>query len=160
MRFAVIGDSGTGGTPQYEVAAVMAATHGRLPFEFVIMLGDNLYSGWSQKAVVDRFERPYKPLLDAGVQFYASLGNHDDEAERSYAPFHMSGGRYYTFTRSNVEFFALDSNYMDRSQLDWLERQLQASERPGRSRFFITPCTPQPGATDRRRTFDACWSRS
>lgn len=139
IRFAVIGDSGTGGRPQYEVAAVMAASHSHLPFEFVIMLGDNLYSGWSQKAVVERFELPYKLLLDAGVQFYASLGNHDDGAERSYAPFHMSGERYYTFTRSNVAFFALDSNYVDRSQLEWLERELQASKAAWKIAFFHHP---------------------
>ena len=117
VQFAVIGDSGTGTTGQYDVAAAMAASRGRLPFEFVIMLGDNVYGGWNRKALVGKFERPYKPLLDAGVQFYASLGNHDAGEERSYAGFHMGEQRYYTFTRSNVDFFALDSNYMDRSQL-------------------------------------------
>ena len=139
VRFAIIGDSGTGAPQQYDVAAVMAATRGRLPFEFVLMLGDNVYGAWSRKAVVTKFETPYKPLLDAGVQFYASLGNHDDGEERSYAPFHMHGERYYTFTRSNVDFFALDSNYMDRSQLVWLEQQLQASRALWKIAFFHHP---------------------
>jgi hypothetical protein len=145
VRFAVIGDSGTGGTPQYEVAAMMAANHHRLPFDSVIMLGDNLYTAWSEKAVVERFERPYKPLLDAGVGFYASLGNHDPQEERSYAPFHMSGERRYAFTRSNVEFFALDSNYMDRSQLDWLERELKASRTTWKIAFFHHPLYSSAG---------------
>ena len=86
VQFAVIGDSGTGGADQYDVAAAMAASRGRLPFGFVIMLGDNVYGGWNPKAVAGKFERPYKPLLDAGVQFYASLGNHDAGEERSRGP--------------------------------------------------------------------------
>jgi 3',5'-cyclic AMP phosphodiesterase CpdA len=139
LRFAAVGDSGTGEKAQYEMAAVMAVTRSRLPFELVVMLGDNVYGGWSRTAVSERFERPYKPLLDAGVRFYASLGNHDDADERSYAPFHMDGQRYYTFTRSSVDFFALDSNYMDRTQLLWLEQQLQASRARWKVAFFHHP---------------------
>jgi DNA repair exonuclease SbcCD nuclease subunit len=44
---------------------------------------------------LQKFERPYKALLDAGVRFYASLGNHDDPAvDISYPPFDMNGQRY------------------------------------------------------------------
>ena len=139
VQFAVIGDSGTGATEQYDVAAAMATSRDRLPFKLVIMLGDNVYGGWSRKAVVEKFERPYKPLLDAGVQFYASLGNHDAGEERSYGGFHMDERRYYTFTRANVDFFALDSNYMDGSQLAWLEQALQASRAPWKIAFFHHP---------------------
>ena len=42
------------------------------------MLGiDNLYGGDSPRDYQRKFELPYKPLLDAGVKFYAALGNHD-----------------------------------------------------------------------------------
>jgi 3',5'-cyclic AMP phosphodiesterase CpdA len=51
----------------------------------------------------------------------------------------MDGQRYYTFTRSNVDFFALDSNYMDRSQLIWLEQHLQASRARWKIAFFHHP---------------------
>jgi hypothetical protein len=158
VRFAVIGDSGTGLKGQYEVAAAMEATRSRLPFELVLMLGDNVYGGWSRKAAVERFERPYKALLDAGVQFYASLGNHDDAEERSYGPFHMSGERYYAFTRGNVDFFALDSNYMDRSQLGWLEQKLQSSRARWKVAFFHHPLYSSAGRhgseTDLRRVLE------
>src|SRR6185295_1089662 len=40
VKFAAIGDNGTGDPPQYEVGKQMAAVHARFPYDFVIMLGD------------------------------------------------------------------------------------------------------------------------
>jgi predicted phosphodiesterase len=125
VRFAVIGDMGTGQAPQYEVAQRMIGARQTFPFDFVIMLGDNIYGGSSPKDFEKKFEVPYKPLLDAGVKFYASLGNHDNPNERFYKLFNMNGANYYTFKKGNVRFFVLDSNYMDSKQLAWLEKQLQ-----------------------------------
>src|SRR5205823_12273976 len=45
VRFAVIGDSGTGGSAQYEIAKEMEAYRELVGFDFVIMLGDNIYGG-------------------------------------------------------------------------------------------------------------------
>ena len=45
VKFAVIGDSGRGSRAQREVAAQMARYRERFPFEFVLMLGDNIYEG-------------------------------------------------------------------------------------------------------------------
>ena len=78
VKFAVIGDTGTGSGTQYAVGKQLAGARARFPFEFVIMLGDNLYGGESAGDYTRKFERPYQPLLRAGVSFYASLGNHDD----------------------------------------------------------------------------------
>lgn len=129
LRLAVIGDSGTGGKSQYEVGNRLAEARLAFPFEIVLMLGDNMYGGERPQDFEKKFERPYKPLLDAGVKFYAALGNHDDREQRFYKLFNMSGELYYTFKapRQNVRFFVLDSSYMDRKQLDWFERQLQNS---------------------------------
>src|SRR5882757_6567288 len=82
VRFAAIGDMGTGEPAQYEVARRMLQFHEGFPFTFVIMLGDNIYGGKSPAELQKKFEIPYKPLLDTGVQFYAALGNHDDTNER------------------------------------------------------------------------------
>src|SRR5438477_7328083 len=112
LRFAVIGDNGTGEKGQFDVARQMAAYHEKVGFEFVIMLGDNIYGGSTPADFKRKFEEPYKPLLDAGVKFYASLGNHDNPNERFYKPFNMNEKRYYDFKSGNAEFFALDSNYM------------------------------------------------
>jgi 3',5'-cyclic AMP phosphodiesterase CpdA len=124
VRFAAIGDMGTGEAPQYQVAQQMVAARQTFPFDFVIMLGDNIYGGSGPKDYEKKFEVPYKPLLGAGVKFYASLGNHDNPNERLYKLFNMNGANYYTFKKGNVRFFVLDSNYMDPKQLAWLEQQL------------------------------------
>src|SRR5947208_1901557 len=83
----VIGDSGTGLKPQYDVAKQLARYHEKFPFEFVIMLGDNLYDGAAPADYKKKFEDPYEPLLSAGVKFYASLGNQDDNNEVDYPAF-------------------------------------------------------------------------
>jgi hypothetical protein len=127
VRFAIIGDSGTGDGPQYAVAAQMLKQRATLPFTFVLMMGDNIYGGHKPADLKKKFADPYQQLMANGVTFYASLGNHDNPAEVSYQSFNMGGKRYYNFRKGNAEFFALDSNYMDPTQLDWLEKQLSAS---------------------------------
>jgi predicted MPP superfamily phosphohydrolase len=139
VRFAVIGDMGTGETPQYEIAARMADMHKTFPFDFVITVGDNIYGGKSPHDFAKKFEIPYKPLLDAGVKFYASLGNHDIPAEKYYKPFNMNGRRYYTFNQSNVTFFALDSDYMDPDEMKWVTDELKGSKATWKIPFFHHP---------------------
>src|SRR5262245_36669679 len=95
VRFAVIGDTGTGDGPQYEVARQLTKAHETFPFEFVIMLGDNIYGSERPQDFVNKFEAPYKALLDSKIPFYAALGNHDDPAQRFYKPFNMDGHTYY-----------------------------------------------------------------
>ena len=92
--------------------------------------------------MVAKFEAPYKPLLDAGVKFWASLGNHDNPNQRFYKLFNMDGNRYYTFRparSTNVRFFAIDSNYIDKEQLDWLEKELSSSTSDWKIAFFHHP---------------------
>jgi calcineurin-like phosphoesterase family protein len=140
LRFAIIGDSGTGQRPAYEIGAQLARARETFPFEFVVMLGDNLYGGEKVRDFKNKFELPYKTLLDAGVKFYAALGNHDDPNQRSYKLFNMNGKKYYTFKpRNGVRFFALDSNYMDKPQLQWLENELKASGSDWKICFFHHP---------------------
>lgn len=141
VRFAVIGDSGTGERAQYDIGARLAEYHQAFPFTFVLMLGDNLYGSETPADYARKFERPYGPLLAAGVQFFAALGNHDDPSQRFYRLFNMGGARYYTFTDPSrqVRFFALDSTYLDRAQLVWLEAALSASNEAWKIAFFHHP---------------------
>jgi predicted phosphodiesterase len=139
VRFAAIGDVGTGEKPQFEVAGQIIAHRRQFPFEFVIMLGDNIYGGHDPIDYENKFELPYKALLDAGVKFYAALGNHDTPNERFYKFFNMNGQKYYTYRKNNVRFFALDSNYMDPQQLAWLEKELQNSGSEWKICYFHHP---------------------
>jgi len=140
LKFAIIGDSGTGSSSQYKVAEQLIAARAKFPYEFVLMMGDNLYSGSGPKDYKKKFEEPYKALLDSGLKFYAALGNHDNTDERNYKPFNMGGQRYYTFKPKNgVRIFALDSNYMDQPQLQWLEKELMASGSDWKICFFHHP---------------------
>jgi predicted MPP superfamily phosphohydrolase len=139
VRFAVIGDSGSGSAKQYELASLMAEWRKKFPFDFVIMLGDNIYGGEKPRDFQKKFEEPYKALLDQGINFYASLGNHDNPNQRFYKPFNMKEQRYYAFTRANVRFFVLDSNYMNPTQLDWLEKELRGSTSAWKISYFHHP---------------------
>ena len=148
VRFAVMGDTGRGEREQLEVASQMAAFHDVFPFDFVIMLGDNIYGADAPADMRAKFETPYKPLLDAGVEFHASLGNHDNPSQRFFKLFNMGGERYYSFRGpkgatgsgvGSVRFFALDSNYLDQEQLDWLDKQLAACDSEWRIPFFHHP---------------------
>jgi len=139
LKFAAIGDNGTGELPEYDVGRQMVAFHERFAFEMVIMLGDNLYGRQEPKDFVSKFEEPYRPLLNAGVQFYAALGNHDNPSQEAYPPFHMGGARYYTYNKRNVRFFALDSNLLDAKQLAWIESALRQSSDDWKICYFHHP---------------------
>ena len=160
FRFAVIGDSGTGDAYQHRIAEQMLAWHERLPFSLVLMLGDNIYGGFAgtggghRKDFEVKFDRPYAGLLNRGVVFRATLGNHDmrNDSGRDliadFDRFHIGGPLgYYSFTAGEwqtetgetaplVEFFVLNTVRLEKKQGDpeqlaWLEQALAA----GRARW-------------------------
>ena len=141
LKFAVLGDFGTGGHEQYELAAQMAKVHARFPFNVVILLGDNLYGSQEAKDFAKKFEIPYKPLLDAGVKFYASLGNHDIRNQRNYKLFNMDGKLYYSFKApsQDVRFFALESTYPVPEQIQWVKGELAGAREDWKIAFFHHP---------------------
>jgi 3',5'-cyclic AMP phosphodiesterase CpdA len=139
LKFAAIGDNGTGDRPQYEIAQQMINVRAAFPFDLVIMLGDNMYGSQQPADFVKKFEQPYAPLLSAGVTFQASLGNHDRPENVLYKPFNMNGQRYYTFARKNVRFFALDSTRMDPKQVAWIETSLQEAREAWKICYFHHP---------------------
>jgi hypothetical protein len=143
VRFAVMGDTGTASTAQFDVGKQMMAFHEKFPFTFVIMVGDNLYGGSSNPdAFRSRFEAPYAALIAAKVKFYAALGNHDNPTQANYKDWNMGGKRYYTFRvgdKVGVRFFVLDSNYVDKPQLDWLEGELKKSKSEWKIAYFHHP---------------------
>jgi hypothetical protein len=141
LKFAVLGDFGTGDREQYQLAEQMKRVHDMFPYELVVLVGDNLYGSERPQDFRKKFEIPYKPLLDAGVKFYASLGNHDAREQRYYKLFNMDGKLYYTFKpgKQSVRFFALESTYMDPEQVAWFEKELKNSDSDWKIPYFHHP---------------------
>jgi predicted phosphodiesterase len=139
VRFVVIGDTGTGTQQQLDLAQVMLRYRQTFPFDFVLMLGDNMYGGEKATDYKTKFEDVYRPLLDQKVKFYAALGNHDDSNQRFYEFFNMDGQEYYRFTKDKVSFYALNSNYMDKRQVDWLKEKLATDTATWKIAFFHHP---------------------
>ncbi len=140
FKFAVLGDFGTGSRAQYELAGQMAKLHSTFKYELVALVGDNLYGGERPQDFKKKFEVPYKPLLDAGVKFYASLGNHDAREQRYYKLFNMDGKLYYSFSpQADVRFFMLESTYPQPEQIKWLEDELKASNSKWKIPVFHHP---------------------
>ncbi len=144
----MIGDSGRWSDAQRETAAQLSAQRKKVPFDFVLMLGDNNYGDGSPESYRVRFEDPYRLLLDAGVTFYAALGNHDPDQQWHYPLFNMGGKRYYTFERraglpplvgERVQFFAADTVNLDNAQVSWLDRELSRSTAEWKIVFFHHP---------------------
>jgi predicted MPP superfamily phosphohydrolase len=141
LKFGVLGDFGTGDRSQFQLGEQMLELHAAFPYELIVTVGDNIYGSERPQDFVRKFENPYKGLLDAKVRFYASLGNHDSPEQRFYEKFNMDGRRYYSFKapKQDVRFFALESGYMDRDQLRWLERELEGAGEAWKIPYFHHP---------------------
>ena len=145
LRFISVADTGTGDRGQYAVAEAMATYHRQNKFNLAILAGDNIYNNGEIEKIQAVFERPYQPLLKQGVKFYACLGNHDirtanGDPQVRYPGFNMQG-RFYTFRRDPVQFFALDTNSNADwdTQLTWLEKELSRSDAPWKVVFGHHP---------------------
>jgi hypothetical protein len=139
VRFLAIGDTGTGTAEQHELAQLIARYREAFPFEFAVLMGDNMYGGEKAADFKQKFEDVYRPLLDQKIKFYASLGNHDENNQRFYELFNMNGEEYYQFKKGNVSFYALNSNYMDKKQIQWLEDKLAKETSDWKVAFFHHP---------------------
>jgi len=141
LKFAVLGDFGTGSRQQRELGAEMAKLLKIFPFELVITVGDNIYGAERPQDMKRKFEEPYKALLDGGVKFYASLGNHDERFQSKYPLFNMDGKTYYSFKapKEDVRFIALESDYLDPKQVAWLEKELASAGERWKIPYFHHP---------------------
>jgi predicted phosphodiesterase len=142
IRFAAIGDSGTGGKDQYKVAEQLLKTQIKTKFNLLLFLGDNIYESGSPKGIEKKFIKPYAPLFQRGVEFRGVIGNHDAKNENGVILqqmiFNMGKYTFYSFVKGNglVEFFAMDSTLMvndkdqkaNQLQLDWFENVLSESK--------------------------------
>jgi len=142
IRFAAIGDNGSGGRQAMAVASRLAETYRELPFGLVALLGDISYYGNFEERYAEVFARPMAPLIDAGVGFELAIGNHDRDLRHSdeglkeiEAELRLLGtpGLYYSTTHGPVDFYFLDSSMPgvfgpgSSTQWEWLDDSLASS---------------------------------
>jgi len=136
IKFVAVGDAGTGGIYQYNVAKAMKNKCENNSCDFGLMLGDNIYeygvSSVKDSQFITKFELPYK---DLNFPFYMVLGNHDylgnPNAQVEYTKKSnkwIMPSRAYSFSKGIVDFFAIDSNSLSLSQEKDLIKKLDNSK--------------------------------
>ena len=156
QRFVIIGDYGSSGPSEANIAALVA----RLRPDFVVTTGDNNYPYGEAETIDENIGRyfhafiaPYRGRFGSGARenrFFPCLGNHDwySLGARPYLDYFSlpNNERYYQIVRGNVQLFALDSDANEpdgttvgSKQAHWLEALLGASEVPWRVVFFHHP---------------------
>ena len=153
VRFAAVGDTGSGGSQQYAVAQQMEATQKLTGFDLTLFLGDNIYPSGDPSGIEKKFLKPYRSLIQNGVEMRGCIGNHDAESDSGVLLqqmiFRMGTKTYYSFERNKklVEFFCLDSNLLLRpagdrqreEQLNWFDSSLARSEASWKVIFLHHP---------------------
>ena len=139
VKFLVIGDSGTGDRAQNETGAQMWKAHSVFPYEFAIMLGDNMYGSERPQDYVAKFERPFKPLLDANIQFYAVARQSRRSQPALLQELRHGRQALLHLSEEGRAFFVLDSNYMDQDQQKWLDKELTSSNSKWKIAYFHHP---------------------
>ena len=146
IRFAVIGDYGTGWPSEAAVAALVAS----LGVDFIVTTGDNIQLNGTYDTLVGAYYSDYIGAYvgaygpgSATNRFFPVLGNHDYTNGGGGAAYHdfftlpganfssTSGTeRYYDFVWGPVHFFLLDAYTQTSVQRPWLEAGLAASTAP------------------------------
>ena len=153
VRFAVIGDYGSGKQPEADVAALVKSWNPDL----IITTGDNNYPDGTAETIdshigqfFHEFIAPYIGSYGEGGQenrFFPSLGNHDwhSKGAQPYLDYFTLPGneRYYDFSYGPVHFYALDSDSREpdgvgrtSQQAVWLQNQLAVSTSPWNIVYF------------------------
>jgi hypothetical protein len=170
IRFAVIGDYGSGNKNAHQVAELVKSWQP----DFILTTGDNNYPDGSRETIDHRigqfyheYIHPYRGSYGKGAEqnrFFPTLGNHDwmsESAQPYFDYFELPNNeRYYDFTWGAGHFFALDSDSNEpdgvgRSsrQAQWLQEQLLASTLPWQIVYMHHP----PYSSGKRGAVD--WMR-
>jgi hypothetical protein len=140
LSFVVVGDTGSGLLPQYQVAKIMR----ELSPDLVLHLGDVIYPTFTLGQVDLRCFSVYEPQMRQ-TPFFFVFGNHDsydsptNYIETFYLPTNALTGteRFYSFDHGDAHFACLDSivtagaDYHPGSpQYQWLDADLAATRKP------------------------------
>jgi len=146
----VMGDTGRGSR---ETNTEVAQQNGRVPqgvpLRFRDHARDNIYGSDTPTEMANQVRNPLQaaPRRRSGVPCEPRQSRQPNQ--RFYKLFNMGGERYYTFraskggisklTEGGVRFFALDTDYLDEPQIDWLEKELSSSTSDWKISFFHHP---------------------
>lgn len=131
LRVALVGDVGDGGGREYDTAAAIETQSQIDRYDILMLLGDNVYPAGDPERIQATVFEPFGPLLDAGADLFAVLGNHDVMGDAGDVQLDALGmpGRWYSVERGDLLGIALDSTRPDDpDQLAWLEETLASSD--------------------------------
>ena len=145
----MVGDTGTGSQAQYEVAAQLVAFHGAFPFEFVILMGDNIYGADRPADMAPSSRPPTSRCSTPGSSFArpSATTTTRTSASTSRSTWGASAtthsGRTNGGTSKLAEAACASSpstpSYLDEAQLHWLEKELSSSRAEWKIAFFHHP---------------------
>ena len=156
MRFAVIGDYGTGGANAESVASMVLSWEP----DIIITTGDNNLPSGSSDTIDNAVGRLYHTYINPYTgqygdqadrnRFFPALGAHDwitDNARPYLDFFNLPGNeRYYEFSYGPAAFFAVDSDahepngvYSDTPQAEWLRSAVTRSTECWQFAYFFNP---------------------
>jgi hypothetical protein len=145
IRFALIGDYGSGKQAEADVAALVKSWEP----DFIITTGDNNYPDGAAETIDENIGQfyqeyiyPYTGAYGPGAdypRFFPTIGNHDwraNQAQAYFDYFSLPGNEhYYDFVWGPVHFFALNSDSREPDgvgsssiQAVWLQEKLAASK--------------------------------
>lgn len=81
-HIAIYGDAGRGNVEQRDLGRAMSLRHKIRPFHFALSTGDNQYDPTHDTIMKAIFEEPFADLIDDGVPFFQTPGNHDMDEDR------------------------------------------------------------------------------
>ena len=131
LHLAVVGDSGDSGSRLTATADAIARLGAELPYDILLLLGDNVYPGGDPALLDDVVFEPFAAVLDEGAELLAVIGNHDAaHGDEQLAALGMPG-HWWSVERAGVLIVGLDSNMTDDpDQRAWLEETLRTSRAP------------------------------
>ena len=130
LRFAVIGDFGTGEEEQHEVAATLRRVAVERDVRILVTTGDNVYEDGDPDDFDAAWHEPYGWVEQRRIDVVASLGNHDIRTDGGAPVMDLLGmpNRWYTRRYGAAEFFVLDGNALgDPAQLRFVARTMRRS---------------------------------
>ena len=172
MKFAVIGDFGSSGKPEADVAALVNSWDA----DFIVTLGDNNYPNGAAGTIDENIGQYYSDYIFPYVgqyestaaenRFWPALGNHDLRTNlgQPYLDYFTLPGneRYYDFVAEPVHFFILNSDPKEADgrssnsvQAQWLKAGLAQSDQPWR--LVLMHHTPYTSSMKRNPDKEIQW---